>query len=144
MIKRITTYILLMLFVVSTTSFPMNETMCKMKGNFIGLSCPMMNHSMNKNSKSCEGQENSCSGNSSINSNNSCCTTRMIDNSIKDIYLVHDNKINIHQDYQLIRSVFCLPALYRNYLQAEIVFNDTSPETMPQSDLFITNSVFLI
>ena len=144
MIKKITTYTLLFLFIASTTSIPLSETMCKMKGNFIGLYCPMMNHLMNKNTNSCGDTENNHSHHLSINSNQSCCSTRTIDNNIKDNYVIHDRKINIHPVFQFVHSDFYQQPLQLSFLLSKVTFKSAPPDIGRLTDLFITNSVFLI
>ncbi len=139
MVKKIVTYILLILFVASTTSIPMTETMCKMKGNFIGINCPMMNKYM----KTCESKKSNHSG-TNIYSNNNCCTTKTIDNSIKDSYVIHDKKIGFTHHSQFIHHTVQLPEFYGDTLKNEIVFFETSPASPHRDALFITNSSLLI
>lgn len=144
MIKKIITYTMLLLFVASTTSLPVTITMCRMTGNVQGKACAMMNHFMTRNSETCSGRSTGNPGNMNLTSNSNCCTTKTIDNSIKDNYITHESKIKIRYAFNYIHINPNATLLHGHYNPSAALSNNLPPGIPLSNRLYLSNSILLI
>lgn len=145
MTKKIITYAILILFVASTASLPLSIKMCKMKDNVMGQLCMMMDHILNPNSNICTGQENKSTVGFKIISNSDCCTTKIIDNSIKDNFITHETNNTIRPPvYKYIHHNFNQNPSSDFYKLASAFVSSSPPGLIPHNELYLTNSVLLI
>ncbi len=144
MAKKILTYTMLMLFVASTTSLPLSIKMCKMQGSVKGKICGMMNHIMSADSKECLDRGKGKPVELKITSDSNCCTTKTIDNSIKDNYITHESNSTILPVHKYIYADSNRFSSFDSNEIAAAILNGSPPGLFSLNTLYLSNSVLLI
>jgi hypothetical protein len=142
MVKKVLTYIILTVFLVSSAGIPLSLHLCSMMGEASFDSCEMCTEMEKQVKKSCCEEENQ-EGNIKIFSSDSeagCCETTIIEKSIKDQFI----------SYKFEK---CLVLVSLSITTSDLELSADKPEfhILPEvfppgygSSIYLKNSTFLI
>ncbi|MFO7445790.1 MAG: hypothetical protein R6W90_05455 [Ignavibacteriaceae bacterium] len=133
--KKIHILILTFVFFLSTTSLPVSLHMCKMMEDVSSEKCGMCDSGMGAN-------ENKDTAHFKNGFSSPCCSTQLIDTSVKDNFL---NK-STSQDFNPVKILSIIPAEEISDITniASYTDEDTLPPPLQSNVLYLFNSTFLI
>ena len=141
MFRKTKIFSLALLFVISTTGLPITINLCKMATSESSDECTM--HQMPVKSNCCAEETSEHSESISYDKFN-CCQIEFVYKKVEDQYLVLKTSIDYFSSQQIIsHSADFIPSI-AEYFQNESFYTDSSPPFLINTDLHITNSVFLI
>lgn len=137
--RKIAILIVSFLFFASTTGLPITIHLCKMVEPIGTEECSL--HYNPVKSSCCDEKNNGVIFNSVPNPN--CCVTKTIDNSIADNYLAQ--KIEINSDLTFTSLILNNDLYnYKSFTNKFFGYSDTSPPSLNNNYLYLTNSSLLI
>ena len=104
--------------------------------------CPMDMNSGMTSSESCSSLSVSDINVPAIS--NSCCTSKTIDNKVKDNYLTSQNDNSNSLQLVAVINIAAVEGVVINSSNSSKIYVDPSPPPKYGNPLYITNSIFLI
>lgn len=142
--RKIITYSLLSVFILSIIGVPVSLHYCEMMKQKSISSCDIcVDEMVNIKSSCCEDEQNNYSETiSSLDSN--CCQNEFIFNKIDDEFLINKSDINLFSLLEnVIQTVVLTPPVQKVELTYSF-YSDSSPPFLINPEIHITNSALLI
>jgi hypothetical protein len=137
--KKISILTLAFLFFASTTGLPLVLHYCKMMESVTFEVCEMHQGEVIKTS-CCEAQSDSKIY--ITNGYDPCCSTKLVDSSLKDNFVV--SKTDLVTKVQLPVILFINLNIDFSLYSSNKFYTDTSPPPLLDNHLYLTNSILLI
>jgi len=142
--KRILILTLTLLFLVSTTGFPIYSHYCQMMEQKSLSKCEVCIVAMQKVTTSCCDEENFDEAITISSPNTGCCQDELVYNKVEDEFVNNKTDINFFSSSEnLFQPISLLPPQVE-FQTGKSFCCDSSPPFLINPELHITNSVFLI
>ena len=142
--KRIFISTLILLFLFSTTGYPITYHLCKMMDSKSLNKCDACEAENNKNESACCSNENNDHQLSLNLEKLDCCQIEFVYNKLKDDYILTKIDETTFTSFDFIFQSIDFISIPNKIDSNKSFYTDSSPPFLINPDLHITNSIFLI